>query len=155
MEQLTKYLEQFGWKHYKPEEEETEEEGIIYTGWRSSPETSGFNLSIDPMVEKNCLSFRVHRLVEAPRDNTAPDRLADLLMVLGWVNYRIILGKFSYDPRDGEVRFSVDVPIDDNDFNYAQFEHTLGVIINTAETWEPNLKALMAGEKGLDELLSA
>lgn len=153
METLQQYLEKFGWSHYQPEEEEEEREGIIYTGWRS--QFAGvFNMSIDPMVEKGCLSFRVHKVASAPRDSTPTDRLAALLMVLGWINYRTILGKFGYDVRDGEVRFSIDAPIDENDFNYAQFEHVIRIAISSAESWGPEFKALLDGEKELDELLA-
>lgn len=63
---MRQYLERFGWHRYKAVEEPTEKEGIIYTGWRSSPEEEGFSLSIDPMVEKNCLSFRVPKILVAP-----------------------------------------------------------------------------------------
>jgi hypothetical protein len=153
IEVLTEYLEKFGWKHYNAANEPGEEEGIIYTGWRSSSETRSYDMSIDPMVEKNCLSFRVYRVVEAPWDNTPPDRLADLLTVLNWVNFRIILGKFGYDVSDGEVRFSIDLPIDENDLTYAQFHHAMGVIINTVETWDPHLQAILAGEETLQEVL--
>lgn len=152
MDTLTEYLERFGWRHYKAANEPAEKEGIIYTSWRSS-ETDSFDMSIDPMVEKNCLSFRVYRVVVAPWDSTPPDRLANILTALNWVNYRIILGKFGYDLSDGEIRFSVDVPVDESEFTYAQFEHSMGVTINTVQTWRPRLQALLDGEASLEQTL--
>lgn len=118
LEQMRQYLEQFGWSNYKAVDEPFEKEGIIITGWRSSLVSESFVLQIDPMVERNYLSFRVLRVVSAPPDTTPPNRLAEMLMALGWINYSIIIGKFSYDPRDGEVQLSVGVPIDENDFTY-------------------------------------
>jgi len=153
LELLKGYLERFGWSRYKVVDEPFEKEGVIYTGWRSSEEAEGYNMAIDPMVEKNCLSFRVPKILMAPRDTTPTERLAELLMAMGFINYRIILGKFAYDPRDGEVRFSVDVPIDENDLSYEQFQHCLGVAVKMVEEYAPKLKAIAAGEKTAQEFI--
>ena len=153
LELLKGYLERFGWHRYKAVDEPLEKEGIIHTGWRSSEEAEGYNMAIDPMVEKNCLSFRVSKVLVAPRETTPAERLADLLMAMGFINYRIILGKFAYDPRDGEVRFSVDVPIDENDLSYEQFQHCLGIAVKTVEEYAPKLKAIAAGEKTAQQFL--
>jgi hypothetical protein len=66
---------------------------------------------------------------------------------------QLILGKFAYDPRDGEVRFSVDVPIDGNDLSYEQFQHCILVVVKTVEEYAPKLKAIAAGEKTAQQLL--
>ena len=153
LELLKGYLERFGWSRYKAVDEPFEKEGIIYTGWRSSEEEEGYNMAIDPMVEKNCLSFRVPKILMAPRDTTPTERLADLLLAMGFINYRIILGKFAYDPRDGEIRFSVDVPIDENDLSYEQFQHCLGAAVKMVEEYAPKLKAIAAGEKTAQQFL--
>ncbi|MFN3422814.1 MAG: hypothetical protein ACK40X_13965, partial [Armatimonadota bacterium] len=71
---MRQYLERFGWSRYKAVEEPMEKEGIIYTGWRSSPKEESFSLTIDPMVEKNCLSFRVPKILTAPLDTTPAER---------------------------------------------------------------------------------
>jgi hypothetical protein len=153
IETLTQYLERFGWKHYQAQDEPAEKEGIIRTGWYSSEKDVSFHLFIDPMVEKRCLAFRVVQIAKAPMDSTPPDRLADLLLLMGWVNYHIILGKLSYDASDGEVRLSIDVPIDENDFTFEQFDHTLRVIMGVAETWSRNLALLLKGEAQMKDLL--
>jgi hypothetical protein len=153
LELLKGYLERFGWSRYKAVDEPFEKEGVIYTGWRSSEAPEGYNMAIDPMVEKNCLSFRVPKVLVAPRDTTPAERLAELLMAMGFINYRIILGKFAYDPRDGEVRFSVDVPIDENDLSYEQFQHCMGVVVKMVEEYAPKLKAIVAGEKTAQQFL--
>lgn len=105
------------------------------------------------MIEKNCLSFRVPKVLVAPRDTTPAERLADLLLAMGFINYRIILGKFAYDPRDGEVRFSVDIPIDENDLSYERFQHCLGAAVTCVEEYVPKLKAIVAGEKTAQQFL--
>jgi hypothetical protein len=153
LELLKGYLERFGWHRYKAVDEPSEKEGIIYTGWRSSEAPEGYNMAIDPMVERNCLSFKVPKVLVAPRDTTPAERLAELLMAMGFINYRIILGKFAYDPRDGEVRFSVDVPIDENDLSYEQFQHCMGVVVKMVEEYAPKLRAIVAGEKTAQQFL--
>jgi hypothetical protein len=150
---LKQYLERFGWKHYQARDEPEEKEGIIYTGWHSPAMDDPFRLLIDPMVERKCLAFRVVEVAKAPMDSTPPDRLADLLLLLSWVNYHVILGKLSYDVSDGEIRLSIDVPIDENTFTFEQFEHSLRVIMNVAETWSQNLNLLLKGEAQMKDLL--
>jgi len=154
LELLRQYLERFGWSKYKAVDEPMEKEGILHTGWRSSPEAEGFNLAIDPMVEKNCLSFRVPKILVAPPKETPAERLKDLLLAMGFINYRIILGKFAYDPRDGEVRFSVDIPIDENTVTYEQFQHCLGVTVKMVEEYAPKLKAIAEGAKTAEEFVA-
>jgi hypothetical protein len=150
---LTEFLERFGWKHYRVENEPQEQEGLIRTGWRSSEDGRGYDMVIDPVVEKKCLIFRVPWVVTVPWDSMPTDRLMGLLALLTWVNYRIILGKFAYDASDGEVRFSIDMPIDESDFNYAQFDHVLNIIVSTVGKWAPRLQSLLAGEKKAEDLL--
>jgi len=153
VQQLIKHIEQFGWKHYKAENEPQEKEGIIYTSWRSSPDSRGFRMTIDPMEEKKCLSFKVYDIASAPWESTPPDRLADLMTLMSWINYDVILGKFAYDVRDGEVRLSIDVPIDENDFNYPQFEHTMHVLLSMAERWASHFQALLEGQGTLRDVV--
>jgi len=145
LKMLTEYLERFGWSRYQAVEEPFEKEGIIYTGWSSGPDAPSYRMTIDPMVEKACLAFRTPQIVVAPMDSTLPDRLRDLLLAIGFINYRIILGKFAYDPRDGEIRFSVDVPIDENTFTYKQFVHTMEVVIKSVEEYAPKLREIHQG----------
>ncbi|GBC93999.1 hypothetical protein HRbin15_02504 [bacterium HR15] len=153
LQMMREYLERFGWSRYQAVDEPFEKEGMIRTGWRSSEAAEGYVMSIDPMVEKGCLSFKVHQVLSAPLDSTPRDRLSDLWLAMSYLNYRIILGKFSYDPRDGEVRFSVDMPIDENTFTYEQFTHTMGVAIKTVEQYAPRLQAIAKGEQTAQQFI--
>jgi hypothetical protein len=146
LQMLKGYLERFGWSRYQAVDEPFEQEGFIHTSWRSSAASEGYTMTIDPMVERNYLSFKVVRILSAPLDSTPRERLSDLWLAMSYINYRIILGKFAYDPSDGKVRFSVDVPIDQNTFTYEQFTHTMRVAIKTAERYAPILRRIVAGE---------
>jgi hypothetical protein len=154
LQMMKDYLERFGWSRYQAVDEPFEQEGLIRTGWRSSEEEEGYVMTIDPMVEKGCLSFKAVQVLSAPLDSTPRERLSDLWLAMTYINYRIILGKFAYDPRDGEVRFSVDVPIDQNTFTYEQFTHTMGVVIKTVERYVPELRRIVAGELTAEQFIA-
>lgn len=143
---IKEYLERFGWKNYEAVNEPSEQEGIIYTGWRASENSPVYILSIDPMIEKRCISFRTQSLIQAPYGEIPEHCLLDLLISLHWINFRIIIGKFSYEPLRGEVHFSIDLPIDENTLSYAQFVHSLGLIIETVETYVPIIEKIKEGE---------
>lgn len=147
------YLERFGWNRYEVVDEPLEEEGLLRTGWRSNPIDDGYVLVIDPMVEKSCLSFRVPEVLSVPLENTPTRILCDLMVAIGFVNYMSILGKFAYDPRDGEIRFSLDVPTDENDFTYAQFAHCLRVVITSVERFAPLFDQIRTGELTLESFM--
>lgn len=143
---LEVYLKRFGWKRYETRSEEGEKEGLIITGWeRAGGEKHP--LIIDPIVEKEVLRFEVPKVLSAPIDSTPSQHLLELLIALGQINYQIIIGKFSYDPRDGEVRFSVTLPTDKNTLTYEQFEHCMRVITTTIEQYHPLLKQIVEGKK--------
>jgi len=152
---LAKCCDRYGWHKYRLVDEPGEKEGALYTGWRSAPDDPGYALVIDPIVEKGCLCFRAPHLLYAPREETSTSRLLDLLVAIGHINYSIILGKFVYDPSDGEVRFSVDVPIDANRVTYEQFRHVLNVVTAMVEQNVPLLKGILEGSKTLDDVIKA
>lgn len=154
LKMLTQYLEQFGWSNYQAVDEPFEKEGVIRTGWRSSSDEEGYQMAIDPMVEKSCLCFRVTGVLTAPLAEDA-ERVRELTLAIGFINYNIILGKFAYDPRDGEVRFSVDVPIDENTFTYAQFLHVMRVAIESTELYAPKLHSVWSGEITAQQFIDA
>lgn len=153
IELVKEYLERFGWDKYEVVDEPYEEEGVIYTGWRSSPDSKGYVVCIDPMVEKNCLSFRAEELIKFPAGQTPAGILLHLLLSLLWINYRLILGKFSYEPISGEIRFSIDIPIDDAVFTYEQFVHSLALFVEIVETYTPSLRLIGSGNLTIDEFI--
>lgn len=150
---LTQYLERYGWNHYRTVDEPFEKEGLIITGWQSSLADEGYKMVIDPVVEKNCLGFKVPFLVEASREATTADRLADLLMAIGFINFRILLGKFAYDPKDGEVRFSLYIPTDGDALTYELFAHCMRATTVTVKEYAPKLRDILAGKMTAHQLI--
>ncbi len=70
LQMLKGYLERFGWSRYQAVDELFEQECLIRTSWRSSEADEGYTMIIDPMVERNYLSFKVVRILSAPLDST-------------------------------------------------------------------------------------
>jgi hypothetical protein len=153
LELLEGYLRRFGWSRYRAEPEPNEREGRILTGWRLKPEDPGYFMIIDPVVEKNVLIFHVPQLLSAPPERASSDHLRELLIAIGLLNFRMILGKFSYDPRDGEIRFTLAMPIDQNTLTYEQFEHCMRVTVAMVEQYVPHLRAILGGEEKWTALL--
>ncbi len=151
LELLRNYLERFGWNKYQIVDEPHEQEGLLRTGWHSPEGDGGFTMVIDPIVEKACLSFRVPAVILKPPSELDREVLMDLLQAIGWINYAIILGKFSYDPSKGEVRFSIDLPIDSNTLTYDQFIHCLHTAVHTVESYVPFLEAIASGQIRFEE----
>ncbi|HOK10356.1 MAG TPA: YbjN domain-containing protein [Candidatus Hydrogenedens sp.] len=143
---IKEYLERFGWKNYEAVNEPFEQEGIIYTGWRSSENSPVYMVCIDPMIEKKCLSFRTQNLIRAPFDKIPKEQILNLLLALEWINYRIIIGKFAYEPVYGDIRFSIDLPIDENTISYEQFVHSLGLVVEVVETYAPIIVMILEGK---------
>jgi len=153
IELIKEYLERVGWVKYEEVDEPAEEEGMIFTGWRSSPDSKGYVVCIDPMTEKNCISFRSEQLFFLPVNATSLDVLMNLLLAISWINYRTILGKFSYEPVGGELKFSIDIPIDGDVFTYEQFLHSLGVFVNVVESYAPSLKLIGMGRLSAQDFI--
>ncbi|MDH7502734.1 MAG: YbjN domain-containing protein [Verrucomicrobiota bacterium] len=153
LEMMKECLNRFGWRNYKAAQEPLEKEGIIFTGWQSPEHEECYILTIDPMVEMGCLSFRVPEVLKASAEDVPTKRIANLCFAIGYLNYRLLLGKFAYDPSDGEVRFSVDIPIEENTFTYEQFVHCLGAAVHSVEKYAPALRRLAEGEQTTDEFI--
>ncbi len=146
LEQLRHYLEQFGWHKYQVVDEPYEQEGLLRTGWHLPNTDEGYRMIIDPIVEKACLSFRVPAILLKKPEEWTQETLYDLLRAISWINYALLLGKFAYDPSKGEVRFSIDVPIDNSTFTYEQFIHCLHTAVYTVELYAPLLQGIAGGQ---------
>ncbi len=76
-------------------------------------------------------------------------------MTLEWINYRIIVGKFAYEPFQGEVHFSIDLPIDENTISYAQFVHSLGLVVEIVENYVPLIKQVREGKMTAEQFIES
>jgi hypothetical protein len=94
-------------------------------------------------------------VAKAPPDGTPADRLNGLLLAIGAINYRTIVGAWCYDPRDGEVMFKVAIPVHGNALEYEDFEHCMRVIGGAVEVEGPKFMAILDGTKTGHEVVQA
>jgi hypothetical protein len=147
IDQITAHLQKFGWQKYQALPELGEQEGVVMTGWSVDPASGNHVLAIDPIVEKNALQFRARNVLSAPPDSTSADRLSGLLLAMSALNYKLIIGSWGYDPRDGEVLFRFGLPLHTKSLSYEDFEHCLNVVIAAVEVDGAKLKEVVNGTK--------
>jgi hypothetical protein len=154
IEQIEKHLKRYGWEKFQAVPEPGEKEGMIMTGWVGSSGQPHI-LSIDPIAEKHVLTVRARSVVKAAPDSTPADRLSGLLLAIGAINYRLLVGDWGYDPRDGEVVFRVGIPLHADEIGYEDFELCLNVIVGAVEIDGPRLQSIVDGTAAASELLAA
>ncbi len=147
IELLSSYMTRLGYRHMCLPEI-GEREGMIVSGFSFGPQGFSVTVCIDVIAEKGALLMKVPRIFHAPLESGSEHRVFELLKAIGYINYSIILGKFCYDPRDGEVSFAVNMAIDDAVLTFAQFKHSLEVLLGELQEKVPKLRAIHAGEVG-------
>lgn len=151
IELLGQYLKRRGLANFDVIPQPGRPDGVIVLG---VPDASGGGhpLFIEPRRDKNCLILHV-RITKASPDTTPTNRLTDLLMVMAALNYRIIIGKWAYDPKDGEVAFRATMPIDSGQLDYAEFNHLLSAVIESAIGYAMKMSAIVQGSADVDQIL--
>jgi hypothetical protein len=109
-------------------------------------------LFIDPRRDKDSLILHV-QITRASPDTTPANRLTDLLMVMAALNYRIVIGKWAYDPKDGEVAFRAAMPIDSGQLDYVDFDHLLTAVLENVGGYAMKMTAIVQGSANVDEIL--
>jgi hypothetical protein len=148
---IEEYLQKMGLPH-RGVEEQGEQEGVVVSPL-PTPDGQVYMLLVDPIVERNLLRFRVSDFMKAPLDETPVDRLAGLLLAMTSFNYRIPIGAFAFDPRDGEVVLTCGIPINSNDLRYEDFEHVVGMLGVVMGQHAADLKAVAEGTKQAEDLI--
>jgi len=151
---LATYLKRYGFEKFDILSDSGNETRIM-TGWASPGSGVPHVLVITVDRAKNAALFIVPNLAKAPREDLGPSDLAEILAALGFANYSLMLGKFSYDPSDGEIRFEYAMPIDNSKMSYEQFAHILKATTHTVEYWAKRIKDSCEGERSGDEIVES
>lgn len=80
----------------------------------------------------------VERFLLAPQDAPTTDALMRRLMELNW---QMLLGKFEWDPTDGEVRLAMVLNTDSN-FDRRAFRSAVRGLVQLADRYGPELRSL-------------
>jgi hypothetical protein len=143
---LTQYLPKYGWPAFKVIEDGPTG-GKILTGWGSPlvGESRMMFISIDH--RQNTMLVVVPALVSAPQERMSIGQLADVLAALGFANFALSIGRYCYDPSDGEIRYEIGLPIDAAEITFEQFEHLMNIAQAAVTYWAPRIKAVADGER--------
>jgi Putative bacterial sensory transduction regulator len=143
---LTQYLPRYGWPAFAVVED-TPDGGKILTGWRSPfvDEQRVMFLALDHRA--NVLLVVVPALVSAPQERMPISHLADVLTAVGFANYALSTGRFAYDPRDGEIRYEYDLPVDNAEISFEQFQHILNAAQAAVMYWAPRFQEVAQGAR--------
>jgi hypothetical protein len=110
---ITGYLTELGWRY-----ELDAERGYIRTGFGGT--NNNFLVIIRLFSEQQAIGIRVPEIARLQER-----RRLECMQTLLMINYGLILGGFGVDPRDGEVDFETNVPIDDATLSKEQFKQML------------------------------
>ncbi len=146
IELLTEYLPKYGWRGYKVLED-TPRGGKVLTGW-ASPLGNVRPMFISIDHGQDVMLLVCPALAMAPQDEMPVGQLADVLTALGFANFALTIGRFCYDPRDGEIRFEFGMPIGASTLSYEQFERMLNTTKAAVGYWAPRFKDAAAGDRG-------
>jgi Putative bacterial sensory transduction regulator len=144
VEMIGEYLRQFGWPFF---EAVTTSDGrsAVRTGWRGV--AGGFQVELSLLnepVELVITAEYVITLKPAPETVTRDARVFAALLAANYVARR---GTWAFDPRDGEVQFSVSHIVGRDGLGYEQFEVLLRTVVVLVDQWAPQIRALAAGRE--------
>lgn len=146
---IASHLERFGFKNYTVLED-TPDGGKLLTGWDGK-----YVSAIEVNHRSNTVMFVVPGIAAAKRDEISPGRLADILMAIGFANYALLIGRFAYDPNDGELRYNYVMPIDNAELTFEQFQHVMAATVQTVDYWAPRLRAACDGVRTGESLVDS
>lgn len=150
---LTKYLPRYGWAAFNVVED-TAAGGKILTGW-GSPIQGVRPMFITIDHQKDTLLVVCPALATAPQDAMPVGQLADTLTAVGFANYAMLLGRFCYDPQDGEIRYEFGMPIGGAQMSYEQFEHMLNATVAAVTYWAPRIQEAAMGARTGDSVVQS
>ncbi len=151
---MAAYLKRYGWEKFELVSDSANDTKIL-TGWVSQAGSEPHVLFIALDQSKNTALFIVPQLAKAPREDFGPSELADILMALGFANYRLLLGKFSYDPADGEIRFEYTFPTDGSKMSYEQFSHIIDAVTSSVEYWAERITDACEGRRSGESIVES
>jgi Putative bacterial sensory transduction regulator len=86
---------------------------------------------------------------------TRPGAERDVVTFLAAINYRLALGGFVRDERDGEIVFGASSSATNNSLNDQQLAVLIATAVAAVTVFEPVIRALLAGRISLNQALSS
>jgi len=133
LEHITEYLRQDDWRFDVDEERQ-----VIRTGFRGR--NGSYRLIVNLQKERDALLFSAPGYLTVPEEHDNKDEVLSAMMA---INYQLLLGNFERDISDGEIRFRLAVPLEDNDFTYEQFQRCLFTLAYTIDKYYPIFQRML------------
>jgi len=95
-------------------------------------------------VERDMVYLFLNRFLSLPQNDPHRDALLQKLMETNWA---LNIGKFEWDPSDGEVRLSYTFSTE-NGMGFEAFEAIVGTLAKTGDKYWPDLKKMTAAGAG-------
>jgi hypothetical protein len=138
------YLTDLGWRY-----DLDAESGYIRSGFAGT--TNNFHVIIRLFSEQQAIGIRIPEIMHLQER-----RRLEVMQALLMINYGLMLGGFGVDPRDGEVDFETNVPIDDATLSKEQFLQMLGATCVTVDHFYGVLNQVLWGNVApLDAIMSS
>ncbi|MEM4235205.1 MAG: YbjN domain-containing protein [Candidatus Methanomethylicaceae archaeon] len=131
------------------------ERGLIFSGWKSEENPEGDHLVIEfrrEPRESSHLSIQILQIFSAPKLTTPSKHLCELWQALCYLNYRLPFGKFGYDPSDGEVRFTVQVPVNPDNYTEEEFKMVIATAVGAVDRYKQRLIDIRDGKQTFEHL---
>lgn len=147
--QLAQHLDNREWNYQLDEENDR-----IVTGVHSD-NVENFLISIQLDEDGEFLHFVAPQLLTADSNCVFIGKLFQTLLV---IQYEVKMIRFEYDPTDGEIKASIELPLEDAELTEQQFNRALSSLINLVESAMPRIKEVLStgidpGKKKLGEQL--
>lgn len=82
-------------------------------------------------------------------------QIAGVCQILLHQNYRMVLGAFERDARDGEIRFSIALPYRNSSLTQEQVNWSLEIAVSSFEIGVSKVKGFLAGSLSLNQALES
>jgi hypothetical protein len=127
-------LNSFEWRYTQDVEK-----SVIHTGIKAE-NVENFQIMIQVAEEGEFLQIWVPQLLQV-KDHVFKGVLFQTLL---HISYQTKLLRFEYDPSDGEVRVSIEIPIEDGNFTERQLWRCLQALAFVDRQVMPRLQAVLA-----------
>jgi hypothetical protein len=135
LNEIAQYLDHRNWK-YVVEEPKSR----IVTGAKAE-NVEQFVIVIQLLRDGESVQIYVPQLLNV-KDSVFKGVLFQSILSFLW-NYYLV--RFEYDPRDGEVRASIDLLVEDNTLTERQFDRALSLLIEVVDTHlMPRMQTILA-----------
>ncbi len=142
IKKVAEYLDKLGLRYQLDRENEQ-----ILTGY--SGDNGNYLFVVRLQKSNNTLFILTPSLAKAHEgEKLSKPQLSDLLEALLNMNYTLALGCFERDSSDGEIRFRVSAPTENDGPTREQFTHLLMAAFVTVDRFYPEIqRAIYGGEK--------